>query len=82
MQREALRKIVADTLQLPLEAVPPDANSQSLEAWDSLRHLDIMMAVESATGITFLTSEIAELTSLEGLETAIARHCASRGATK
>jgi acyl carrier protein len=72
--REMLRKIVADALQMPLEAVPADASSETLEGWDSLRHLDIVMAVESATKITFPTAEIVNLTSLDQLETALKSH--------
>jgi acyl carrier protein len=71
MSREILRKLVADSLQLPLAAVPPDASAETLEDWDSLRHLDIVMAVESATQITFSTAEIVSLTSLEKLEQAL-----------
>jgi acyl carrier protein len=71
MSREALRKIVADTLQMPLESVPPDASAETLEDWDSLRHLDIVMAIESDTGISFSTAEIVSLTSLEKLEHAL-----------
>jgi acyl carrier protein len=69
-----LRKIVADALQLPLDSVPADASSESLEGWDSLRHLDIVMAVESATNITFPTAEIVNLTSLDQLDAALKKH--------
>ncbi len=71
MNRELLRKIVADALKVPLSEVPPDASSDTLESWDSLRHLEIIMAVESATRISFATSEIVSLTSLEKLEQAL-----------
>jgi len=74
LNREFLRKLVADALQLPLDEVPSDASSDTLEAWDSLRHLDIIMAVESATHITFSTAEVVELTSLEKLERALTQH--------
>jgi len=73
-ERDVLRKIVAEVLQLPLAAVPANANSQTIEAWDSLRHLDIVMAIEAATGVSFSTAEIVELTSLEKIEAALARH--------
>jgi acyl carrier protein len=72
VRRESLRKLVADTLQLPLDQVPENASSENLEAWDSLRHLDIIMAVESATQISFPTAEIVQLTSLEKIEAALA----------
>jgi acyl carrier protein len=73
-EREALRRIVADALQLPLESVPLDAKSQTIESWDSLRHLDIVMAIEAATGVGFSIAEIVELTSLERIEAALLRH--------
>ncbi|HTQ40748.1 MAG TPA: acyl carrier protein [Pirellulales bacterium] len=74
MGNEFLRKLVADTLQLPLDAVPGDASSETLDAWDSLRHLDIIMAVEAATNVTFQTTEIVELTSLDKLAAALVSH--------
>ena len=74
MNREALRKLVADALQLPLAEVPANASSETLEAWDSLRHLDIILSVESAANIKFATAEIVELTSLEKLEAAVIAH--------
>jgi len=73
MQSELVRTIVARALELPLDQVSADASSDTLEAWDSLRHLDIVMAIESATGVSFSTAEIAELTSLESIEAALAR---------
>ncbi len=74
MSREMLRSIVADALQVPIDVVPPEASSDSLEAWDSLRHLDIILAVESKTGISFPTAEIVELTSIPKLDEALSRH--------
>jgi acyl carrier protein len=72
VSRDVLRKLVADALELPVDQVPDDASSETLEAWDSLKHLDIIMAVESATNISFPTSEIVGLTSLDQLEAALA----------
>jgi acyl carrier protein len=71
VKREMLRKLVADVLQVQLEAVPANATSDTLEGWDSLRHLDIIMAVEAATHITFSTADVVALTSLEKLERAL-----------
>jgi acyl carrier protein len=71
VNQEFLRKIVADALKVPLSEVLPNASSDTLENWDSLRHLEIIMAVESATRISFATSEIVSLTSLEKIEQAL-----------
>jgi acyl carrier protein len=74
LNRETLRKLVADALQLPLDKVPANASSEMLEDWDSLRHLDIILAVESAANFKFPTAEIVELTSLDKLEAALAKN--------
>jgi acyl carrier protein len=73
VNRELLHRIVAEALEMPPEALPLDASSETVEAWDSLKHLDIVLAVESATQVKFDTAEIAELTSLDRLEAALQR---------
>ena len=70
-REKRLQKFVADALQLPLAEVPTTASSETLEAWDSLRHLDIILSVESAANIKFATAEIVELTSLEKWQAAV-----------
>jgi len=39
MPSELVRTIVAQAVELPLVQVPPDASSDTLEAWDSLRRI-------------------------------------------
>ena len=54
-------EIIGDALGLP--PVPADASPESIEAWDSIAHLNIVMALESAFGVTFDPDEIPELVS-------------------
>ena len=63
--QQKVREIIARTLQLPNAEVPSDASMESLAAWDSLRHLDIVLSVEEATKQKFSVAEILELTSVE-----------------
>jgi acyl carrier protein len=69
-----LRDLVADVLQMPVDELPEDANADDLEAWDSLKHLDIVLALEEKTGVKFQTDEIPQLTSLARLEAALTAH--------
>jgi len=64
-------QIVAETLKLPPDDVGDDASSDSLEAWDSLGHLDVIQAIEAATGVKFSMTEIPELTSVEKIDAAL-----------
>ncbi len=54
-------EIIGDALGLP--PVPPDASPESIEAWDSIAHLNIVMALEGAFGVTFDPDEIPDLVS-------------------
>ncbi len=54
-------EIIGDALGLP--PVAQDASPESIEEWDSIAHLNIVMALEGAFGVTFDPDEIPELVS-------------------
>ena len=44
-----------------VRALPEDAGPGSLEAWDSVNHLSLILAIEAEFGVQFDTAEIPEL---------------------
>ncbi len=58
------RCLVAHALTLSLESVPEDALMNTLEAWDSLGHLRIVLEIEDTIG-TELTGE--QVLSIESI---------------
>ncbi len=70
--RTQIRSIVADTLGIPLEDVPEDASPETLPEWDSMKHLELMMAIEAAYGIRINTAAMLTLNSIDEIETYIA----------
>lgn len=68
-----LLRVIAEALQLAPDQIGPDASSDIVEAWDSLGHLEVVLAVEHAFNVKFNTSEIAELVSVARLEEALCR---------
>lgn len=71
MLREQLRAIIARELDLPEGSVAADASAEKLEAWDSLGHMKLIMAVEQELGVRFATAEIPGLSSVEKLAAAL-----------
>lgn len=47
---------------VPLEQIGQDSNTESVESWDSLGHLNLMIALENEFGIEFTPEEFADLT--------------------
>jgi acyl carrier protein len=53
-----LQEVVASSLKVPVASVSDDSSPDTLRRWDSLRHLDLMTAVEEAFGVRFSTAEV------------------------
>jgi acyl carrier protein len=57
--------LVADVFQLSIDDVRPETSADSIEAWDSLQHLNLVLALEQEFGIQFTPEEIEQLLSVE-----------------
>ncbi len=59
-----LKKIMADLLDLKPEAINEATSMQTVSAWDSLKHLDIILSIEENFKLQpFSMDEIVEMTS-------------------
>ncbi len=63
--RQRLRKAMCDVFDCIEAELPENPDQGSIDKWDSLEHLRLIMAVESEFGIKFQTERIQHLTSLE-----------------
>jgi acyl carrier protein len=71
MPQSKLTAAIAEALEISPAEITSDANSTNLEAWDSLKHLDVILKVEQMYAVKFKTAEIAELVSVTSLEEAL-----------
>lgn len=58
-----LKQIVADVLDVEPDAIGPDFNMDTVEQWDSLRHMTLVLSIEDGFGITIPDEEAADITS-------------------
>jgi acyl carrier protein len=75
---ERVRGIAADVLQVPEARITPEARPATIEGWDSVQHLNLILALEDAFGVQFAPEEIEEMTSIDGIVSAIDARGASR----
>lgn len=73
---DRVRQLIAETLQLPLERVGPDASMDTLPEWDSVAHVNLMMSVEQEFDLMLEVEDFGRLTSVQ----AIVGHCAAHAA--
>ncbi len=62
---ERTRKVVAEVFGLPLEKVTRATSTETVEEWDSLNVLNILMAVESEFAVSISPEEAAGFVSVE-----------------
>lgn len=62
---------MAQALGLPLAQINDDSGPQTLPAWDSVTHLDILLSVEVENKIKFTADEMITLLSVAAIKTAL-----------
>lgn len=60
----SLRELLADIFEISPEQVTPELNMESVDSWDSFRHLQAILALEGEYGVQFDPQRIPELTSV------------------
>lgn len=62
-----LKEIMAAVLGINEASIIPDASNETLAAWDSIRHMQLILALEDEFGLEFTDKEIGEVTSYQAL---------------
>jgi len=75
----SLRDIIADTLEISPAEVTPDLSGDSVEAWDSFRHLQLILALEEEYGVQFDPQQIPDLTTVAKVQAALEQKGANLG---
>ena len=59
-----LRQIIGNVLGVDGDQITDSSNAQNTPQWDSLRHIEVIFAIESAYHVRFSMSEITGLRDL------------------
>ena len=75
MQTESVHQrvfqVLASMFNLPIERLGAESSRATLEQWDSLKHMHLVLALEEEFGIEFSDEEIGSLDSAALLVAAI-----------
>ena len=56
-----VREIVSDVLQVDQDAITPDSSPENTATWDSVQHLNLVLALEEEYGLQFLPEEMDQM---------------------
>lgn len=63
MDDRALQEVLATVLEVPAESIGPATDMDTVPSWDSLRHLTLVLALESEFGVQIPDEEAGSITS-------------------
>jgi acyl carrier protein len=66
--REKVKRVMAATFHVSAEQIPDDATPENVKGWDSLGHIELMLALEMEFGVPLPTEKIVDLVNLEAIE--------------
>jgi acyl carrier protein len=72
-----IRDILANALKVDSGAITDDTSQIGLSEWDSVKHMNVVLATENEFGIEFKDSELPMLTSVPLLAAAVEKHLAT-----
>ncbi len=71
-----IRVLISSVLGISLDALTDDAGIDHTPGWDSLKHMEVILAAESYFQVQFTAEEMMEMTSLDHIVLAIERRLA------
>lgn len=58
---EEVKSVVAQVMEVPVDLVNADSSPDTIATWDSLKHMNLVLALEQTFGVTFSEEQIAEM---------------------
>lgn len=74
-----VRRLAADVLRRRMDEVPPHATRDTLPGWDSMAHVNLVLALEQHFDVQFRPEEMLEMLSIELVAMLVDEKIASRG---
>lgn len=68
---DEIRQTVAEVFFVDADQVTAESSPESIAAWDSIGHLNLILALEQRFGVTFEPEQIPQLTSVEAIAAAV-----------
>jgi acyl carrier protein len=69
-----LRQLMADVFGVEVGQITEDASIDTIDAWDSVRHLNLVLALEERFAVSFTEQETVEILNYELIRAILRDH--------
>jgi acyl carrier protein len=71
---EKVNSIIATTFKISIETASENHTMKEIRTWDSLKHMELIVSIESEFGIEISGDDIAEMISLDAIRQTVAKY--------
>jgi acyl carrier protein len=68
MENEKIKQVMSAVFEIPIELINDDSSSDNIENWDSLRHLNLILALEEEFNVIIPDEEVGNLLNFKLIE--------------
>ena len=69
--QERIRAVMAQVFNVEAGSISEESSPEDIERWDSLRHMQLILAIEDEFGVTFADDDIPNLLSLRAIHNTV-----------
>ena len=74
---DEIREVMSEILHVSPDDIAPDTSRSDIETWDSVEHLNLMLAMEERFGISLEVEDLSKMTSVPAIQEVLAEKCPS-----
>jgi acyl carrier protein len=71
MENVIIKQVMSAVFEIPVESISEDASSDNIDNWDSLRHLNLILALEEEFGVSIPDEEVGNMVNYKLIELVI-----------
>ena len=71
---QKLRELLSKIFEVPLNAISENASPDTIETWDSLRHMNLVVALEQAFNVELSDDQVVEILSYKLIKIVLQEH--------
>lgn len=68
---EKIRNTMSAVFEVPVEQIDENSSTDTLDAWDSLRHLNLVLALEEEFDISIPDEEVGNIVNFKALSSTV-----------
>ena len=73
-KEDDLKRVLSNVFNIPQETVGDDTSIDTVESWDSLKHLELVLSLEEKFDVTLKEEETVEILNYQLIKMVLAKH--------